>query len=95
MKVLVSTLISLFLLAPAASQAQTGAAQAEAQDHPSISIMRSGSQPPNKGPAEYFTGSVQIEPLFSRTIHHAQAAGKLCSSPTPGVHGRRTRSVKP
>jgi quercetin dioxygenase-like cupin family protein len=29
-----------------------------------MDITRSGSQPSRKGPAEYFTGSVRIDPLF-------------------------------
>jgi quercetin dioxygenase-like cupin family protein len=29
-----------------------------------MEIKRSGSQPSRKGPADYFTGAVQIEPLF-------------------------------
>jgi quercetin dioxygenase-like cupin family protein len=29
-----------------------------------MDITRSGSQPPSKGPAEYFTGTVRIDPLF-------------------------------
>ena len=29
-----------------------------------MDIKRSGSQPSGKGPAEYFTGSVRIDPLF-------------------------------
>jgi quercetin dioxygenase-like cupin family protein len=29
-----------------------------------MDIKRSGSQPSNDGPAEYFTGSVRIDPLF-------------------------------
>jgi quercetin dioxygenase-like cupin family protein len=29
-----------------------------------MEIKRSGSQPSNKGPAEYFTGTVRIDPLF-------------------------------
>src|SRR5882762_9560073 len=29
-----------------------------------MDIKRSGSQPSGKGPAEYFTGKVRIEPLF-------------------------------
>ena len=28
-------------------------------------IKRSGSQPSGKGPAEYFTGTVRIDPLFT------------------------------
>src|SRR5258708_33850336 len=29
-----------------------------------MDIKRNGSQPPGKGPADYFTGTVRIEPLF-------------------------------
>ncbi len=29
-----------------------------------MDIKRSGTQPSGKGPAEYFTGSVRIDPLF-------------------------------
>ena len=30
-----------------------------------MEIKRNGSQPSGKGPAEYFTGTVRIDPLFS------------------------------
>ena len=30
-----------------------------------MEIKRNGSQPSGRGPAEYFTGSVRIDPLFS------------------------------
>jgi quercetin dioxygenase-like cupin family protein len=30
-----------------------------------MEIRRSGSQPSGKGPAEYFTGTVRVDPLFS------------------------------
>lgn len=30
-----------------------------------MSIQRSGLQPSSKGPAEYFTGNVRIDPLFA------------------------------
>jgi quercetin dioxygenase-like cupin family protein len=32
-----------------------------------MDINRVGSQPSTKGPAEYFTGTVRIDPLFDRT----------------------------
>jgi len=82
MKLLAGTLMSLSLLALAASQAQTGATQADAsptasaQASHSIKITGRGSQQPNKGSAERFTGPVQIESFFLRTIPHAQAAGR-------------------
>src|SRR6201986_1658611 len=30
-----------------------------------MEIIRNGSQPSGKGPAEYFTGTVRIDPLFN------------------------------
>jgi hypothetical protein len=32
-----------------------------------MDIKRSGSQPSNKGPEEYFTGAVRIDPLFQKS----------------------------
>jgi quercetin dioxygenase-like cupin family protein len=72
MKRLATTVISLALLASASAHAnQAGAASgsgaapaASVQDAQTITITRSGSQPFRKGPAEYFTGSVRIDPLF-------------------------------
>src|SRR5436853_6518497 len=39
-----------------------------------MDIKRSGSQPSGKGPAEWFTGTVRIDPLFQATAP-ARAAG--------------------
>ena len=39
-----------------------------------MKITRSGSQPSAKGPAEWFTGTVRIDPLFAATAP-ARAAG--------------------
>lgn len=39
-----------------------------------MEIKRSGSQPSGKGPAEYFTGSVRMDPLF-QTSEPARAVG--------------------
>jgi quercetin dioxygenase-like cupin family protein len=72
MKPLAATVMSLFLLASAsahANQARAGSGSgappvASSEDSRTISITRSGSQPSGKGPAEYFTGSVRIDPLF-------------------------------
>jgi hypothetical protein len=49
----------------------------------SQAISRSGSQASVKGPAEYFTGNVRIDPLFSandsapffRCVRHLRARG--------------------
>ncbi|MGO8754298.1 MAG: cupin domain-containing protein [Gallionellaceae bacterium] len=32
-----------------------------------MDITRSGSQPSTRGPTEYFTGTVRVDPLFQRT----------------------------
>jgi quercetin dioxygenase-like cupin family protein len=39
-----------------------------------MEIKRSGSQPSSKGPADWFTGTVQIDPLFQANTP-ARAAG--------------------
>jgi len=39
-----------------------------------VNVTRSGSQPSAKGPAEWFTGTVRIDPLFA-PIAPARAAG--------------------
>jgi quercetin dioxygenase-like cupin family protein len=39
-----------------------------------MEIKRAGSQPSGKGPAEWFTGTVRIDPLFQAT-EPARAAG--------------------
>jgi quercetin dioxygenase-like cupin family protein len=41
-----------------------------------MEIRRSGSQPSGKGPADYFTGTVRIDPLFSPP-DPARVAGAL------------------
>ena len=72
MKRLTATALWLFLLASAAAEAQT------------LTLTRSGSQPSRKGPAEYFTGSVRIDPLFQ-----AQDPSRTSGSSVtfePGAH---------
>lgn len=44
------------------------------KQEPNMEIKRSGSQPSGKGPAEWFTGTVRIDPLF-QTKEPARAAG--------------------
>ncbi len=41
-----------------------------------MDIMRGGSRPSGKGPAEWFTGSVRVDPLFSAP-EPARVAGAL------------------
>jgi quercetin dioxygenase-like cupin family protein len=86
MKVLAATLISLSLFALAASQAQTGAKQANASptasaQAESIKITRSSSLQPSKGSAEHFTGSVQVEELFPAHDPSRVNGGKVTFEP--------------
>jgi quercetin dioxygenase-like cupin family protein len=73
MKLLTMTVMSFFLLASAPTDTKLVRAASRAGAPPTapigdsqktINIARIGSQPSRKGPAEYFTGSVRIDPLF-------------------------------
>ena len=46
-----------------------------------IIIQQSGSQPSTKGPAEYFTGTVRIDPLFQATEPARTAAASVTFEP--------------
>ncbi|ATB33323.1 (R)-mandelonitrile lyase [Melittangium boletus] len=72
MKLLATTVISLPLLALAFAQANPAGAASGPDTSPAASrggtqalhITRNGSRPSAKGPAENFTGSVRVDPLF-------------------------------
>ena len=50
---------------PAILRAQTGASLTQTKTkNTHMEIKRSGSQPSSKGPADWFTGAVRIDPLF-------------------------------
>lgn len=57
---------AILLMVPALvlSAAFAGRAQNSQAGRPSQTIVRAGSQPSGKGPAEYFTGNVTVTPLF-------------------------------
>jgi quercetin dioxygenase-like cupin family protein len=77
MKVLVSTLLLLFLLSAANAQTnQPGGKQMQ-----NIAIARSGSQPSSQGQAEYFTGSVRVDPLFSVEQPSRMAGARVTFEP--------------
>jgi hypothetical protein len=60
-----------------------------------MQIKKSGSQSSGKGPAEYFTGTVRVDPLFDAPIPRAYWALALPLSQARGRHGIHTRSVRP
>ena len=84
MRLLAATVMSLSLLALAfayANQARAASGSdappvASSEDSQTISITRNGSQPSSKGSAEYFTGSVHIDPLF-KANDPSRASGAL------------------
>ena len=46
-----------------------------------MEITRLGSQPSGKGPGDWFTGSVRIDPLFQPNVHRRAAAAKVTFEP--------------
>ena len=69
MRFLAAIAISFCLLA-------SGAHSQTSKDQGAIRIMRTGSQPSRQAPAENFTGSVRVDPLF-RANAPARATGSL------------------
>lgn len=69
MRIFVAIAISFCMLA-------SGAHSQTSNDQGAIRIMRSGSQPSRQGPAENFTGSVRVDPLFQANAP-ARASGSL------------------
>jgi 4-carboxymuconolactone decarboxylase len=69
MRVLAAIAISFYMLA-SGTHGQTS------KDQGAIRITRNGSQPSRRGPAENFTGSVRVDPLFQANAP-ARASGSL------------------
>ncbi|MGA3068446.1 MAG: cupin domain-containing protein [Tepidisphaeraceae bacterium] len=46
-----------------------------------MEIQRNGSRPSSKGPADWFTGAVRIDPLFDRTEPGRVAAASVTFEP--------------
>ena len=74
MTFVVATVLSLSLLASASSESSQA-----------IKITRSGSQPSRPGPADYFTGSVRVDPLFD-----ASAPSRVSGASVTFEPGART-----
>src|SRR5215216_1809898 len=75
MKLPAATVLSLTFLAT------TSAGAAPAVAEPGITIQRSGSQPSRPGPAENFTGSVRVEPLFQAKAPARALGGSVTFEP--------------
>ncbi len=60
-----------------------------------MDIKRIGSQPSAKGPSEWFTGTVRIDPLFHAPEPALVQGAASLSSPGRELHGIHIRSVRP
>ena len=59
-----------------------GAARAQASEGSNaMNIRRAGSQPSAKGPAEYFTGTVRVDPMFPATAPSRVNGGHVTFEP--------------
>jgi 4-carboxymuconolactone decarboxylase len=54
---------------------------ASSQSPQAITVTRSGSQASRQGPAETFTGSVRIDPLFNATPPSRTSVGRVTFEP--------------
>jgi quercetin dioxygenase-like cupin family protein len=86
MKRIATTLILLFMVASSVTYGQVASQSTTSQAPPvqksqTIKITRSGSQHTNKGSAEYFTGSVQVQPLFPAVDPSRTSGGKVTFEP--------------
>jgi len=60
-----------------------------------MEIKRSGSQPSTKGPTDWFTGMVRIDPLFQANAPAARRALVSPSNPALEQRGTHIRWVRP
>jgi 4-carboxymuconolactone decarboxylase len=88
MKLFATGVMAFSLLASGAAFAQAGGPTAsDALQTPSqqgsqtIKVTRSGAQPTLEGPAEHFTGSVSIDPLFSANTPSHTSGGRVIFEP--------------
>jgi quercetin dioxygenase-like cupin family protein len=71
MKRLAALAVALSVLAATGAHANPG----------ELRIARAGSQPSGRGPAEYFTGSVRVDPLFPATAPSRMSGGLVTFEP--------------
>jgi hypothetical protein len=60
-----------------------------------MEIKRSGSQPSGKGPAEYFTGSVRVDPIFNAPAPARIFGASVTFEPGARTAGTPTRWARP
>ena len=73
--------------------ASVAASEETARRRMTMEIKRSGSEASRRGPADWFTGSVRIDPLF-QAPEPARVTGAHVSSPVRAQPGIRIRSAR-
>lgn len=85
--------LSMFVIAPAQTVPTKAPPAGAAQ---TVEVTRGGSQAPQKGPAESFTGSVRIDPLFpAREPSRAAGAGVTFEPGARTAWHTHTRPARP
>ena len=74
-------LAALATAGPAAAETPTLTVPRKRRDG-TMEIKRSGSQPSRKGPAEYFTGAVRVDPLFQAPDPARVSGGSVTFEPS-------------
>ncbi len=60
-----------------------------------MDIKRSGSQPSIKGPADWFSGTVRIDPLFPANDPARAVGASVTFEPVLGQHGTPIHWARP
>src|SRR5437762_11885146 len=94
MKLLTAAAGSLFVLGSPSARPEEATAELT-QGSQTMIITRSGSQPSSTGSAQYFTGSVRIDPLFQAKDPSRASGAHVTSSPADERHGTPTHWARP
>ncbi|MDB5791112.1 MAG: cupin protein [Massilia sp.] len=88
MKLVISTVVLLTLTASALAQPGQGDAKPASSPRPGSNdnardmvVSRAGSQASGKGPAQFFTGSVRVDPLFPAHPPSTLSGGQVTFEP--------------
>jgi quercetin dioxygenase-like cupin family protein len=66
----------------------------DSKDDDRENIKRNGTQPSVKGPADWFTGNVRIDPLFDATEQARASGASVTFEPVPTLHGIPTQEAR-
>lgn len=80
------------IAAPITAKSATAPAAQQRNEIMDIDIKRAGSRPSGKGPAEWFTGAVRIDPLFQAQDPARANGAHVTLSPAPAPPGIPIRS---